>query len=186
MVDEKAPFEYMSEDTFFSYMTPESLARMNPGLREIQVRVEARSREIERTTPRSELERQLEEEKRLQEADLAKQRRYELETRRGVGRGSMAREARFVTEWRMVLDISKRESWGVDRVKDRLAGCVARHLGQDDARGRGRVMDVFAEHGGKATRDGVVSLLREGVSTSEGFKWLAHRAGQYSGEGVTV
>ena len=183
-MDETRPFEYTSEGTFFQYMTPESLARMNPELRVIQERLEVRCREMEAKHSREELERIRDEEEERARAFERKQRQYVLETQRGGVRATATREQRFVTEWRMVVKMAKREGWTVDTVKARLAGCVARHLGQDDARGRGRAMDVFEKCGGRAARLAVISLLREGVSTAEGFKWLEHRAGQYEDETV--
>lgn len=170
---ENRPFEYTRKGTFFPYMTPASLARMDPGRREIQERVEARYREIERTTPRWELERQMEEEERALKARVARERQ-----------GSMPRHARFAAEWSKLARQAKAESWPADRAKKRFARLVARHLGQDGARGRGRVLDVFERHGGSATRLGVVELLREGVSVDQGFKWLDARAGNQSPEVV--
>lgn len=172
-MDKNRPFEYRRNGTFFEYMTPESLGRMNPELRVIQERVEERFRALEAKHSRAELEAMYEADKAATRTGRAHEERMKA-----------APEKRFVGEWDMVLGIADRESWNLKQLKASLAGCVARHLGQDDARGRDRVMNIFAQHGGKATRRATVSLLCERVSTSEGFKWLAHRAGQYAAGGV--
>lgn len=61
--------------------------------------------------------------------------------------------------------------------KERLAGVVVAALEvEPNKRSMQRVLDVFTQHGSRATRDGVIDLLNEGAPVEKRLAWLAHRA----------